>query len=308
MKISIRPVLKELLRNKVLYLMAVPGVVFFLLFNYLPMFGIIIAFKDFNFRAGILGSKWVGFKNFEFFFRSEYAWLVTKNTLILNSLFIATGVVLQVGFALMLNEVKNRAFKRLSQSFMFFPYFISWIIVSVFSYNLFHSEYGALNSLLKWMGLNPVSWYSNADYWTWIMVVINDWKWTGFGVIVYLAALAGINEELYEAARIDGASRWKQTVHISIPLIMPTVTVLTLLSIGRILNSDFGMIYGIVGDNSMLYRTTNVIDTFVFRALRQLGDIGMASAAGFYQSVVGFVLVLASNYLTRRYSEEGALF
>ncbi len=308
MQRPIRIFLNEMRRNHALYLMTIPGIVFFLLFNYLPMFGIIVVFKDFNYIDGFFRSSWVGFKNFGFFFNSTDAWTVTRNTIVLNSLFIFTSLILQIGFALLLNEISSRWFKQTTQSLMFFPYFISWIIVAVFTYNFFHSDHGALNRILRHFGIAPVSWLARAEYWTWFLTLIYDWKWTGFGVIIYLAALAGINEELYEAAQIDGAGKWTQISRISIPLIIPTAVVLTLLAIGRIMISDFGMIYGIIGDNSMLYRTTNVIDTYVYRALRQLGDIGMSAAAGLYQSVVGLVLVLGSNLLARRFSEEGALF
>lgn len=303
-----RSVFRELKRNKTLYLMTLPGIIFLLLFNYFPMFGIIVAFKNFNYIDGFFRSPWVGFKNFEFFFKSADAWIVTRNTLVLNLLFISTSLVLQITFALILNEVRNATFKKITQSFMFFPYFVSWIIVSVFTYNLFHSEYGALNRILVNLGMEKVRWLSSPEYWWAILTVIYDWHWTGFGVIIYLAALAGINPELYEVAEIDGAGKWKQIFNISIPLIMPTAVVLTLLHIGKIMICDFGMIYGIIGDNPMLYPTTNVIDTYVYRALRQLGDIGMSAAAGLYQSVVGFILVIGSNLLARRFSEEGALF
>jgi len=302
------PIGRELSRNRSLYLLALPGLVCFLLFNYLPMFGIIVAFKDFNYRDGFFRSPWAGFKNFSFFFTSYDALNVTRNTVVLNSLFITTSLVLQIGFAVLLNEIRAGWFKKLSQSFMFFPYFVSWIVVSVFVYNIFHAQYGSLNHLLRGLGMEPVSWLSRPEYWTWILTVIYDWKWTGFGVVIYLAAIVGINEELFEAAEIDGAGRVTQIGRITLPLIMPTAVVLTLLAIGRIMNSDFGMIYGIIADNSMLYPTTNVIDTYVYRALRQMGDIGMSAAAGLYQSVVGFVLVLGSNLLARRFSNEGALF
>jgi putative aldouronate transport system permease protein len=299
---------REMVRNRALYLLAVPGIIFFILFNYLPMFGVIVAFRDFNYRDGFFHSPWIGFKNFSFFFTSSDAFNVTRNTIVLNSLFISTSLLLQVGFAILLNEVRSKMFKKLTQSFMFFPYFISWIVVSVFAYNIFHSDYGSLNRLLRSMGMQPLSWLSRPEYWTWILTIIYDWKWTGFGVVIYLAAIVGINEELFEAAEIDGAGRLRQITRITLPLIMPTAVVLTLLAIGRIMNSDFGMIYGIVGDNAALYPTTNVIDTYVYRALRQIGDIGMSAAAGLYQSVVGFALVMGSNLLARRFSEDGALF
>ncbi len=250
----------------------------------------------------------MGLKNFEFFFTSSDAFNVTRNTIVLNVLFIGTSLILQIGFAILLNEVRSRWFKKVSQSFMFFPYFISWIVVSVFSYNFFHSEYGSLNRMLKGLGMQPVSWLILPQYWTWILTLLYDWKWTGFGLIIYLAAIVGINEELFEAAEIDGAKRTTQIARITLPLIMPTAVVLTLLAVGRIMNSDFGMIYGIIGDNPALYPTTNVIDTYVYRALRQMGDIGMSSAVGLYQAVVGFILVMGSNLIARRFSEDGALF
>jgi len=299
---------RELKRNRTLYLMTLPGILFLFAFNYMPMFGIIVAFKDFNYIDGFFHSPWVGFKNFEFFFKSHDAWIVTRNTLVLNSLFIVSSLVLQIGFALILNEIRNGSFKKITQSFMFFPYFVSWIIVSVFTYNMFHSEYGALNRILVSLGMEPVRWLSSPQYWWWILTAVYDWHWTGFGVIIYLAALSGINPELYEVAEIDGAGKWRQITSISLPLLMPTAVVLTLLAIGKIMICDFGMIYGIIGDNAMLYPTTNVIDTYVYRALRQLGDIGMSAAAGLYQSIVGFILVLGSNLLARRFSKEGALF
>ncbi len=299
---------REIWRNRALYLLAVPGIVCFFLFSYLPMFGVIVAFKNFNYRDGFFHSPWTGFKNFEFFFTSSDAYTVTRNTVVLNVLFIGTSLILQIGFAILLNEVRAGLFKKLSQSFMFFPYFISWIVVSVFVYNFFHSQYGSLNRALREVGLHPVAWLTQPVYWTWILTIIYDWKWTGFGVIIYLAAIVGINEELFEAAEIDGASRGTQIRRIMLPLILPTAVVLTLLAIGRIMNSDFGMIYGIIGDNPALYPTTNVIDTYVYRALRQMGDIGMSSAAGLYQAVVGFILVLGSNLMARRWSEDGALF
>ena len=299
---------REIWKNRALYLLTVPGILCFFLFNYLPMFGIIVAFRNFNYRDGFFHSPWVGLKNFEFFFKSTDAFNVTRNTVVLNVLFIGTSLILQIGFAVLLNEVRSKWFKKVSQSFMFFPYFISWIVVSVFSYNFFHSEYGSLNRMLRSIGMQPVSWLVQPQYWTWILTLLYDWKWTGFGLIIYLAAIVGINEELFEAAEIDGAKRTTQIARITLPLIMPTAVVLTLLAVGRIMNSDFGMIYGIIGDNPALYPTTNVIDTYVYRALRQMGDIGMSSAVGLYQAVVGFVLVMGSNLIARRFSEDGALF
>lgn len=298
----------ELRRNRVLYTMAIPGILAFVAFYYLPMFGLVVAFKEYNFRDGILGSPWVGLENFRFFLGSPKILEVVRNTVVLNVAFIAIHTVLQVVAAILLNEVRGKYFKKTVQSFMFLPYFISWIIVSVFVYNVFSYEYGFLNGMLERWGLTRVNFYGISEAWPFILIVVDSWKWIGYGAVIYLAALAGIDDAYYEAARIDGASRWQRIRHVSIPLILPIVSILTLLQVGRILNADFGMFYGIIGDNSVLFKYTDVIETFVYRSLRQLGDIGMASAVGFVQSIVGFVMVVGSNALVRRYHAEGALF
>jgi putative aldouronate transport system permease protein len=298
----------ELKKNRVLYLMAVPGILAFLAFNYLPMFGLIVAFKEYNFRDGLFGSPWIGLENFRFFVGSPKILQVIRNTVVLNISFIAIHTVMQVGSALMLNEVSGKWFKKSVQSLMFLPYFVSWIIVSVFVYNIFSYEYGVLNGFLDRIGAEKVNFYAMSGAWPFLLMLVDSWKWVGYGAVIYLAALAGIDDAYYEAARIDGASRWQCIRHISIPLIMPVILILTLLAIGRILNADFGMFYGIIGDNSILFKYTDVIETFVYRSLRQLGDVGMASAVGFVQSIIGFGLVVGSNTLVRRYRSEGALF
>ena len=300
--------LNEIKRNRWLYFMMLPGVICFFLFNYLPLAGIIVAFKNFNFSKGIFFSPWVGLENFKFFFNSNRWIIVTRNTVILNLLFIFVHTVLQVTFALLMNEIKTRWFKKLSQTITFLPYFVSWIVVSVFTYNLFNYEYGALNSFLTSIVKSKINIYSNPDIWPVIMTVIDCWKWAGYGMVIYLATITAISQDYYDAATIDGAGKLQQTRYISIPLLMPTVVMLTLLSIGRIFNSDFGMFYGIIGDNSALFSTMDVIDTFVYRSLRKLGDIGMASAIGFLQSIVGFCLIFGSNLLARKYQDDGALF
>ena len=298
----------EMRKNKYVYLLALPGIIFFLVFHYAPMFGIIIAFKDYDIAKGILGSSWNGFENFDFFFTSGYAWRVTRNTLFLNSMFIFFITLFQVGFAVVLNEIGSKFFKKLGQSIMFLPYFMSWIVVGVITMGFFESETGTINNILEKIGLVPVSWYSSPKLWPAILVTLNVWKWTGYGVVIFLASISGIDHIYYEAALIDGAGKVQQIIHITIPLLVPTIMILTLLAIGRIFFGDFGMIYGLIGDNPMLFPTTDVIDTYVYRALRQMHDFGMAGAVGFYQSVMGFVLVLVSNQLVRRYRSDGALF
>jgi len=303
-------VLKELFNNRLLYIMALPGIVLFFIFSYLPMVGITIAFKNFRFDKGFLGSAWADpiYKNFLYFFTSEYAWRVTRNTLALNAMFILIGTIVTVALALMVNEIGNKYFKKITQNFMFLPHFVSWIIVGVFAYNLFSYDYGVINSFMTSNGLEKVDWYSNPYYWPFILLAFNIWKGAGFGTVIYLAVLSGIDLSYYEAAKADGATRLQQIWYISIPMLMPTVLTLTILAVGRIMNADFGMFYALIGENSQLFKTTDVIDTFVFRSLRRSGDIPMSSAAGFYQSCVSFILILLVNKLAGRYNKEAALF
>jgi putative aldouronate transport system permease protein len=290
--------------------MAIPGVILILLFNYFPMFGLLVAFKDFNFSGGILGSPWADpiYRNFEYLFTSGSVVRVTLNTLFLNALFIIFGVVLQVGLAIIFNELAGQYFKKITQSMMFLPYFMSWIIVGVISYNLFSIDTGYINSILSSLGHDKINWYATPWVWPIILVLFYIWKSTGYGMVLYLAALVGIDPSYYEAAQIDGASKWQQIRYITIPFLTPTIIVLVLLQAGRIMNADFGMFYALVGDNAAIYSTGDVIDTFVFRSLRINGDIGMASAAGFYQSVVSFIVIMLCNKLVRKHSPESALF
>ncbi|MWC27132.1 ABC transporter permease [Paenibacillus sp. MMS18-CY102] len=302
--------LRELIRNRTLLLMFLPVAVLLFLFNYLPLAGLVIAFKDFDFQKGIFGSDWMHplFNNFDYLFSSDAAFRAIRNTILLNALFIIVGLVFEVGLALLLNEMKNKFFKRLSQSLTFLPFFISWIVVGVFAYNLLNFESGAVNRFVMWLGFEPIDFYSNAGLWPFILTMAIRWKVTGYGTIVYLASLTSIDNSYFEAASIDGASRWQQIRYISLPMLRPTIIILTLLAVGRIMNADFGMFYAMVGDASLLFPTTDVIDTFVYRSLRKSGDIGMASAAGFMQSMIAFVLVLLSNYAARKVDKDSAIF
>lgn len=303
-------VIRELFKNRTLLLMFLPVAVLLFLFNYLPLAGLVIAFKDFDFTKGIFGSNWMDplFDNFDYLFSSDTAFRAVRNTILLNALFIAVGLIFEVGFALLLNEVRNKYFKRVSQSLTFLPFFISWIVVGVFAYNLLDFESGAVNHFLTSVGLQPIDFYSQAGLWPIILTIALRWKATGYGTIIYLAALTSIDNSYYEAASIDGATRWQQIRYISLPMLRPTIIILTLLAVGRIMNADFGMFYAMVGDASLLFPTTDVIDTFVYRSLRKSGDIGMASAAGFLQSMIAFVLVIASNYAARKIDKDSAIF
>jgi putative aldouronate transport system permease protein len=298
---------RELVKNRFLYLLTVPGIVFLFVFDYLPTVGLVIAFQDFHAVKGIWGSEFVGLKNFEFFFQSKDWLKVTFNTVYLNLLFMISGIVAAVTIAIMLSEIANKYFKRISQSVVILPHFISWSVVSMFSMTLFGSD-GLINRWLKSMGLEPISFYSTPEIWPLLLVLFSLWQGAGFSSIVYLATITGINPDIYESASIDGATRWQKIRYITLPLLKPTVILLTLLSLGNLFYGNFNMIYALVGTNPLLYPTTDVIDTYVYRALMQLGDIGMASAIGFYQSVVGFVLVLTANYVTKKINPESAIF
>lgn len=302
-------ILGKLWKHRALLILALPGVLMLFLNNYLPMFGIFLAFKDLNYTKGIWASDWVGFKNFEFLFASNDAWIIVKHTLLYNLAFLVINTTLAVFLAILLNEVKNKFLSKLFQSTVILPNFISMVIVGYLVYGFLNPELGFINkSILEPLGKEPVTWYAEPDYWPYILTVVNTWKTVGYSAIVYLAAIVGIDQEYYEAALIDGASKWKQMTKITIPLITPVIIILTLLAIGRIFSADFGLFYQATMASSMLKETTEVIDTYVYNALLVTGDTGLASSAGLIQSVVGFVLVISVNAIVKKFSSENALF
>ena len=303
-------ILKDIRNNKASYLLALPALVYVFIFQYMTYPYIAIAFQKFSYRTGLSfwNNQWIGLKNFEFFFKSIYFSRVTWNTVKFSFLFIIFGTLVALICSLLLNEVRQRWFAKTAQSIYLFPHFLSWVVVSYIVFSLFGTELGLVNTTLLALGMEPVSWYSLADAWTWIIVAMRVWKSTGIITIIFLAAITGIDEQLYEAATVDGATRWQKIKSITIPLLMPTVAILTLLEIGKMMYGDFAMMYAIIGDNGLLYPTADIIDTYVFRALRKIGDPSHAMAVGLYQSLVGFVLVLITNLAVRRYFREGALF
>lgn len=302
-------VLYNLMKYKVLYLMFLPGVIFLLINNYLPMFGIIIAFKNVNYRDGILGSPWNGFENFRYLFSTSDAWEITRNTLAYNSVFILLNLVIGVGAAILLNEVKNKYASKIYQSLMLLPYFLSMIVVSYLVLAFLGKESGFMNTtVFPMFGIEPLDWYSEPKYWPYILPLVNTWKNIGYYVVIYLAAVVGIDEEYYEAATLDGAGRWKQIQHITVPFLYPLMIIMTLMQIGKIFSADFGLFYQVPLESGALFPVTNVLDTYVYRTFLIGGDIGMSSAAGLYQSVVGFVLVLVSNSIVRKINSDNALF
>ncbi|OCT12915.1 sugar ABC transporter permease [Paenibacillus pectinilyticus] len=290
--------------------MTVPGVLYLFINNYLPMLGTFIAFKNINYTKGIFHSDWVGFKNFEFLFKSHDAFIITRNTLLYNGTFIiVNNLAIALLVALLLNEIKNRFARNLYQSIMLLPFLISFSIVGYIVLAFFSIEHGFINKVIfPFLHIQPMEWYLESKYWPYILVIVNTWKYVGYSSLIYFAAMIGINQEYYEAARMDGANRWLQMTKITLPLIRPVVIVVVLILIGRIFYADFGMFFQVPLNTGILFSTTNVIDTYVYRALLVTGDIGMSSAAGLYQSTVGFVLVIIANMLVRRWDKESALF
>ncbi len=293
--------------NLPLLLLALPAMLYFLIFHYLPMFGVVLAFKDYKYSEGILGSAWVGLKNFKFFFTSQDAVRVTRNTVGYGAVFIVFGNIAAITVALLLYEIRNRFALKVYQTSMILPRFLSWVIVGYIAYALLNPTLGSLNQLMNALGYESVDWYSNPKYWPYILVAADTWKHVGLNSIIYYAALMGIDPELYEAAKMDGASRWRQMRSISIPLLTPILTIIAILAIGNLFRGDFGLFYQLPRDVGVLYPATDIIDTYVYRGLRQ-GDIGITAAVGLFQSAVGLVLVIISNGIIRKTKPDNALF
>ena len=272
------------------------------------MLGLIIAFKDFKVSKGILGSAWCGLKNFKFFFQSTDAWIVLRNTIGMNLLFIALTLVVSVAIALMLNELRSRRTVKTIQTIMFFPYFLSWVVVSYMLYAFLNHNYGIINTALAALGLPSVAWYSESKYWPWILTFMYIWKNAGYNAIIYYASIMGIDESYYEAAAIDGATRRQITWRITLPLLKKIIICMTLLQIGRVMYSDFGLFYQLPRDMGALFSTTQVLDTYIFRMLRVTGNVGVSAAVGCFQAIVGFILIMAANGVVRRIDKESAMF
>lgn len=290
-----------------LFILAIPGLIFLLAFYYVPLFGLILPFKRMDYSKGIWGSDWIGFKNFEFFFKSQDAFRITRNTLLLNFSFISITILIAILLALLLFEL-SRGKVKIYQTAMFMPYFISWVIASYILYALLSPQLGVLPNMLKNMGMEVPNFYNTPKYWPLFLIVSYVWKNVGYMTLLFYAALMGIDSTQFEAAAIDGANKVQITLKISIPFITPIIILMAILQIGKIFYADFGMFYFLTRDSGTLYVVTDVIDTYVYRALRVTGDIGMASAVGLYQSMVGFLLVLCSNLVVRKVNKESAIF
>ena len=292
-----------------LYLMMLPALLYLLINNYIPMAGMVIAFKKLNFAKGIWASPWAGLKNFKFLFASKDAWIITRNTLLYNVAFILVNMVVGIAIAILITEIRNTKLKKIYQSAILLPFLMSMVILSYIVYALLSAENGLVNnSILPLFHIDPIQWYQEPKYWPVILIIANCWKGVGYGCLIYIASLIGIDPSFYEAARLDGASKWQEITKITLPSLVPTIITLLLLSIGRIFYSDFGLFYQVPMNSGVLFPTTNVIDTYVYRALIEQGNISMSSAAGVYQSLVGFCVVMLSNWIVRRVDKDQALF
>lgn len=298
----------DVTRNPMSYLMGLPAIAYAVVFSYFTYPYMFIAFQKFSYKTGLLNSEFIGLKNFEFFFKSSQVISITLNTLKLNCLFIVFTTLMAVALALMLNELRNRYFIRINQALMMFPNYLSWVVVSFMVFSLFSTDYGLVNQVLHVFGYKSIAWYNESKYWPAILTIMRVWKGAGINAVIYIATITGIDDSYYEAAVLDGANRRQICGYITLPMLMPTVSIMTLLSIGTIMYGDFGMLYAIIGDNGILLQTTDVIDTYVFRALRRIGDPSNAMAVGLFQSLIGFVMVLGSNIIARKYNPDAALY
>lgn len=300
--------LRKLYKYRVYLLMLAPAVIYTLIFAYYPMTGVVMAFKKYNYAGGIWGSPWNGLDNFAFFFKSGQAGIVTRNTVLYNLAFILIGTFTQVAVAVFLTEIRGKRFRKISQSMMFLPYFISWVIVGVMAFNIFSSDYGFINRLITLFGGEKISFYTRPQYWPFILIFFNVWKGVGYGSVMYLAAIMGIDTSVYEAAAIDGANVFQRIFRVTIPMIMPTMIILLLMSVGGIFKGNFDLFYNLVGNNGLLYNYTDVIDTLAMRALISSNDFGMSAAIGLFQSVLCLVTVTVVNKLVSVYDRDYALF
>lgn len=292
-----------------LLMLTIPGLLYLLINNYIPMVGIVIAFQKQNLSKGILGGDWVGLDNFDFIFKTKDAWIMTRNTVLYNLVFIVLGTLCAVIVAILMTELTKMFISKFFQNALILPSVISMVIVSYIAFAFLNSDSGLINkSILEGLGISGVSWYTESKYWPVILVITYLWKTTGYASIVYMASIAGMDKSIYEAAQIDGAGKLTQIKNITLPLLKPTIIIMTLLAVGKIMSSDFGLFYQVPMNSGALYDTTQTIDTFVYRAMMQLNDVGMASASGLYQSIVGFILVMVANGVVKKVDSDNALF
>ena len=298
----------EVWKNKLLYLMFLPTALWYIIFRYYPMAGMVVSFKNFNYRDGIFKSPWNGFDNFEYFFKSGKALQVTTNTIMYNALFLVIYIVFSAGLAIFLAELTNKIFKKITQTIIFLPYFISWVVISSLVYRLFDYKTGVMNHLITYFGGSPIDLATNTGIWYFLLSFLYMFKWVGYGSVLFLAAIVGLDASCFEAAKIDGAGAFQKIKYITIPLLKPTTITLVLLGVGRIVRGEFDMFFQLVGKNSLLMDKTDIIDTLVFRSLMMNSNFGMASATAFYQSVLCFVIIVTVNKIVKMIDEDSALF
>ncbi|MCI6908257.1 MAG: ABC transporter permease subunit [Clostridiales bacterium] len=299
---------KEIRKNYVLYLMAVPSIVLLIAFNYIPMFGQLLAFKAFDVQKGILRSPWNGIRNFTFLFSTTDAWIITRNTVCYNVVFIALNMFLSVSLAIALNELRSKRAAKVFQTIFIMPHFLSIAIIAIIVFAFLGTSNGFVNVVRRFFGLKNINWYYNVSFWPGFLVFVNAWKGVGYSAVVYLASISGISMEFYEAAMLDGATKMQQVRYITLPHLRAIATILLIMSVGSIFNGDFGLFYTVTQNTGQLYPVTQVIDTYVYNALMTLNDIGRSSAATFYQTIVGFCLVMISNGVVRKIDPDNSLF
>lgn len=296
-------------KNAPLFFIASFGLIYLLVNNYIPMMGVFIAFKKIDFAKGIFASDWCGLKNFQFLFQTKDAFIMMRNTLLYNLVFIILGTVLAVFIALIMSEVVKRTCSKFFQAGLILPNLVSMVVVSYLVYSFLNPQSGLINNtILKPLGIESINWYNEPKFWPFILVFVQMWKTAGYSSIVYIASIAGMDSQIYEAARIDGAGKLKQIFTITIPMLKPTIIIMMLMSVGRIFATDFGLFYQVPMNSGALFNVTQTVDTYVYRALIQLGDVGMSAAAGLFQSVIGFALVMLANLIVRKFSADDALF
>ncbi|MBY9081397.1 sugar ABC transporter permease [Paenibacillus sp. HN-1] len=288
--------------------MLLPTILFFLVFNYFPMVGIYYAFTQYDFNTSLFNAKFIGLQNFEFLWKSGTLLKLTLNTIGYNVAFIVLGHVLAIAVAILLSELRGKWFKKITQSVMFLPYFVSFVILSVIVYNIFNYDNGFFNTLLTSLGAEPVDVYNKPWVWIFLIILFFLWKNLGYNMVIYLATITGISDEYYEAAKIDGANIFQRIWYITVPMLKSTFIVLLLFALGSIMKGQFDLFYQLIGNNGVLYNTTDILDTYVYRSLKVTFDMGMATAAGLYQSLFGFVLIMTVNYIIRKINDDYALF
>lgn len=308
MKAGTKKKYRGIAKSGPLLLIALPGIIYLVVNNYIPMFGVFLAFKNYNFVDGIFGSPWSGFQNFKYLF-SQDAFIITRNTILYNLAFIVIGTIVSIIVAILMCELGKKVRVKFFQASLLLPNLLSWVVIAFIGFAFLNSDTGFINNtLIKMFGGDPVSWYTAKQYWPFILLIVYLWKTTGYNSIIYMASISGIDKSIYEAAKIDGATKLQQIMRITVPMLKPTVIILTLMSVGRIFFSDFGLFYQVPMNSGALYDVTQTIDTYVYRGLMELNDVGMSAAAGLYQSVVGFVLVMLANSIVRKVDSDNALF